>query len=124
MRWSIWNGSKQPDAAWTLIRFLTGPDYQENIVVRSIGYVPIRKSIMPNTLAAFREVWPTLQNVRLEVIPEAIEWGYLSNVRWFKNNVAAEEIINPAMELVFDVGEQEPSYLIDIAAQVEAAQQG
>lgn len=121
--WSIWKGSQQPDAAWTLIRFLTGPDYQKNIVVRAIGYVPIRKSIMPNTLAAFREVWPTLQNVRLEVIPEAIEWGYLSNVRWFRNNVAAEEIINPAMELVFDVGEQEPSYLIEIAAQVEAAQQ-
>jgi multiple sugar transport system substrate-binding protein len=120
--WSIWNGSQQPDAAWQLLRFLTSADYQEQIVVRSIGYVPIRKSLMPNMLTALREEWPSLQDVRLEVIPEAIEWGYLSNVRWFKNNVAAEEIINPALDLVFVVGEQDPSYFAEVAAQVEATQ--
>ncbi len=121
--WSIWKGSPNPDAAWALLQFLTGPEYQEQIVVRAEGFVPVLKSLMPTMINAFREQWPTLEDVRLEVIPEAIEWGYLSNVRWFKNNVEAMEIINPAMDLVFNVGEKDPSYLVEISAQVEAAQQ-
>lgn len=120
--WSIWKGSKNPDAAWALVKFLTGPDYQEQIVVRSEGFVPILKSLMPTMITAFREKWPTLENVRLEVIPEAIDWGYLSNVRWFKKNVEAMEIIDPAMDLVFNIGEQDPSYFVEISAQVEETQ--
>jgi ABC-type sugar transport system permease subunit len=41
------------------------------------------------------------------------EPGYGSSVNYFKNHNAAMEIINPAMDLVFGIGEKEPSYFLE-----------
>lgn len=122
--WSIWKGSKHPDAAWELIYFLSGPIFQQKGTLEAEGAVPIRKSLMPVMIKVFRENFPPLKDVYLEVIPKMINAGYLENVYWFKNQTAAMEIIDPAMEAVFGVGEKDPTYFKEICAKVEETQKG
>ena len=71
-----------------------------------------------------RTVRPALENVRLETISELLEWGYAEDTFWFKNQNAAADIIIPALEKVYIVGDVGPEYLADICADVDAAQQG
>ena len=42
---------------------------------------------------------------------------------WFKNHLAAMEIITPALQLVFDTGSENPDYFKGIEEQVNASQQ-
>jgi hypothetical protein len=63
-----------------------------------------------------------LEEVRLETINEILEWGYAEDTFWFKNQNEAAEIIQPALEKVFTVGDVGPEYFIEIAEQVDATQ--
>jgi multiple sugar transport system substrate-binding protein len=121
--WSIWKGTKQPEAAWKLIKFLSDIQYQEEVIVKIAGVTPVRKSLLPSLFKNLREKFPELNEVRLEVIKEIIDWGYGGNVRWFKNHLKAMEIINPAMDLVFGTGEKDPSYFAEICQKVNESQQ-
>jgi ABC-type glycerol-3-phosphate transport system substrate-binding protein len=120
--WSIWKGTKNPEACWELIYFLSSPVFQELGTLRAEGAIPIRKSLMPLMYEVFAEEFPALANVDMEVVGQMLDKGYLSNVHWFKKQAAADEIIGPAMEAVFAVGEKDPSYFKEICSQVEATQ--
>ena len=121
--WSIWKGSKQPDAAWKLVKFLSGPQFEEEVIVKIAGAIPVRKSILPNFIDIMRDTFPELEDVRLEVLQEILtEPGYGGNVRYFKNHLKAMEIINPAMDVVFVTGEKDPSYFKEICQQVNESQ--
>jgi hypothetical protein len=69
-----------------------------------------------------RAVRPSLENVRLETIQELLEWGYAEDSFWFKNQNAAFDIINPALEKVYVVGDVGPEYLAELCAEVDASQ--
>ena len=120
--WSIWKGSSYPDEAWEFINFLAGPVFQELGTLRSEGSLPIRKSLLAKAVDVYREEFPSIADKHLEIIPEMTEMGYLENVIWFKDNDAAMELIGPAMERVFNLGDEDPSHLIEVCAEVEAYQ--
>ncbi|NLE43316.1 MAG: extracellular solute-binding protein [Chloroflexi bacterium] len=121
--WSLWSGTQNGDAAWQLITFLSGPTFQEEVIARIAGAIPSRLSVVGSFIDIMRDSFEELQDVRLEVLQEILEEpGYGGNVLWFKNHLAAMEIIDPAMDLVFVTGEEEPSYFIEIAEQVNASQ--
>jgi len=123
--WSIWIGSKQAEAAWKLIKFLSGPKFEEEVIVKVAGAVPVRLSILPNFITILRDKFPELKDVRLEVLKEILEEpGYGGNVHWFKKHLKAMEIINPAYDLVFATGEKDPSYFAEICKQVNESQLG
>ena len=94
----IWKGTKYPDAAWELMKFLSGSEYQED-QVKATGLLPVRFSVL--------EKWEQI-NVAAR--------------RVFKNQNAAAEIINPALEKVYSVGNTPVSYLADITKDVDATQ--
>ncbi|MGQ9555557.1 MAG: extracellular solute-binding protein [Anaerolineae bacterium] len=119
---AIWSGSKVKDQAWQLIKWLSFPYYQENGTLKIEGACPVRKSLLPKAITTWRETLPLLENVRLEVVQEQVEWGYGENVYWFKEPNCAAEIIGPAKEKVLQIGEADPSYFAEICAQVEACQ--
>jgi multiple sugar transport system substrate-binding protein len=122
--WSITKQTKNPDESWDVLKFLSGPIFQEKAVVRQEGIIPVLKSLLPSFIDTVREVAPNLENVRLETIAEILEWGYAEDTFWFKNQNAASEIIVPALEKVFMVGDVGPEYFIEVSEQVTAAQQG
>ena len=121
--WSVWKGTKQPEAAWALAHFNSSPRFQEDVIARIAGAIPTRLSVVSNFISILRESFEELQDVRLEVLKEILEEpGYGGNVRWFKHHLKAMEIIDPAMDLVFTTGEKDPSYFAEICPQVNASQ--
>ncbi|MBX3010335.1 MAG: hypothetical protein KF832_02465 [Caldilineaceae bacterium] len=120
--WSITQQSKAADEAWKVLSFLSGPVYQDKQIVAVEGIIPVLKSRISNFIDTVRQVRPSLEEVRLETIPELLEWGYAEDSFWFKKQNAAYEIINPALEKVYVVGDVGPEYFIEIADQVNESQ--
>ena len=93
------------------------------MIARIAGAIPTRLSVVDKFMDILRDSFEELEDVRLETLKEILEEpGYGGNVWFFKNDNAAYEIIGPALQLVFDIGEEEPSYLIEIAEEVNASQ--
>jgi multiple sugar transport system substrate-binding protein len=121
--WSIWKGSKVPDAAWKLVSFNSAPTFQEEVIAKVVGAIPARLSVAEKFLSIAREKFPELKDVRLETLVEILkEPGYGGNVRFFKKDNAAWEVLQPAYDLVFSTGEKDPSYFKEIVQQVNATQ--
>jgi len=120
--WSITKQTSDPDAAWAVLKFLSGPVYQSKQVVGQEGLIPVLKSQIDSFINDVRAIRPSLEEVRLETIAEILDWGYAEDSFWFKNQNAAAELIQPALEAVFTVGDVGPEYLIDIANQVDETQ--
>ncbi|HZR00998.1 MAG TPA: sugar ABC transporter substrate-binding protein [Chloroflexota bacterium] len=122
--YAIWKGSKKQDEAWELVKWASGPINQLEVVVKAAGRVPIRKSVLTQWKDLVPQARPNLKDVNLNVALEAMEQGYPSGREFFKNNIAAQEIIAPALEKVFLTGNTPVSYLKEIADKVTAAQKG
>ncbi len=122
--WSITAQTKHADEAWKTLSFLSGPIYQDKQIVAVEGIIPVLKSRIASFIDTVRQVRPSLEEVRLETITELLEWGYAEDSFWFKKQNAAYEIINPALEKVYTVGDVGPEYFIEIAQQVNESQQG
>jgi ABC-type glycerol-3-phosphate transport system substrate-binding protein len=120
--WSITKQTKNADASWALLKWMAGPWYQEAYIVGDRGIIPVLKSLQTTFITKVRELRPNLNNVRLETISEAFEWGYPEDTPWFDKQTAATELIIPALEKVFTVGDVGPEYFIEIAKQVDATQ--
>lgn len=121
--WSITKQTQHPDESWKVLKFLAGPVFQTKAVVGQEGIIPVRKSLIGDFIDTVRQIRPTLEEVRLETITEILDWGYAEDTFWFKHQNAAAEIIRPALEKVFIVGDVGPEYFIEIAEQVTEAQQ-
>jgi multiple sugar transport system substrate-binding protein len=120
--WSITKQTKVPEEAWKVLAFLSGPVYQDKQIVAQEGIIPVLKSRIATFIDTVREVRPSLENVRLETISELLDWGYAEDSFWFNKQNAAAELIQPALEKVFTVGDVGPEYFIEICDQVTAAQ--
>jgi multiple sugar transport system substrate-binding protein len=120
--WSITKQTKQPEEAWKVLSFLSGPVYQDKQIVAVEGIIPVLKSRITTFIETVRKVRPSLEEVRLETIQEVLDQGYAEDSFWFDKQNAASELIVPALEKVFQIGEAGPEYFIEIAQQVNAAQ--
>jgi len=120
--WCIWSGTPYPDASWELVKFLSGPVYQEKAVIGVEGLIPNRAGLIEPMMHIVRERRPVLEDVYLETIKEALEWGYLQDVPWFNNQVGFKELITPAMEKIYAVGDVDTSYLKEVCPKIEEIQ--
>lgn len=120
--WSITKQTKHSEEAWKTLSFLSGPIYQDKQIVAVEGIIPVLKSRIASFIDTVRQVRPSLEEVRLETITELLDWGYAEDSFWFKKQNAAYEIINPALEKVYTVGDVGPEYFIEIAQQVNESQ--
>jgi ABC-type glycerol-3-phosphate transport system substrate-binding protein len=117
-----WNGTPNPDAAWEVMKWLTGVDFQRTRMETS-GRIPGNRTLVENWASVVREKFPRFETVSLEVVEEALDMGYGSDDERFLDQFGANEIIGPASELVFVTGEAPVSILGDTCAEVEAVQQ-
>ena len=113
----MWKNSKAPDAAWELLKYLAGPDYQRN-QVKSTGLLPVRTSVLADWKKICIQAYPELEAVNLDVGPKAMEMGYPGNRMLFKKDAEARQIITPALEKVFVSGSTPVTYFKDIVKQV------
>lgn len=120
--WSITKQTKHPEEAWKVMSYLSGPTYQDAIVVGVEGLIPVLKSRIASFIATVRKIRPSLEKVRLETIDELLKWGYAEDSFWFNKQQAAYDIINPALQKVYEVGDVGPQYFIEITKKVNDSQ--
>ncbi len=120
--YSVTKQTKHPDESWELVHFMSGPVHQEKVIVGVGGIIPVLKSLIKRFIQMVREIEPTLNDVRLETIDEILTWGYAEDTPWFCNQVAATDIIIPALQKVFTDGSADHTYFIEIAKQVTESQ--
>ncbi len=120
--WSITKQTKHPEEAWKVLSYLAGTDYQDTITVGLQGLIPVQKSRIASFITTVRKVRPSLEKVRLETIDELLQWNYAEDGFWFKKQQAAYDLINPALQKVYEVGDVGPEYLAELTAKVNASQ--
>jgi len=116
-----WSRGKWPEASWEVMRWLSGPVNQE-IRMRTVGRMAVRMSTMQHYEEAMIDLEPSMADMNLPVVLEAFEMGYGTDDERFFCQAEAEEVINPALEKVFIIGDTPVSALADACADVEAVQ--
>jgi ABC-type glycerol-3-phosphate transport system substrate-binding protein len=126
--YSIFTGVEQrgsKDAAWTFMKFLAGPEYQRMMLqAKSRAIVPARKSVLPEYVKTMRSLDGRLNDVKIELVQEAIDMGYHHAVETesFQNQTAAQDVLTPALKKIFDEGSAPVSTLKETARLVEQSQ--
>ncbi|HEY8598050.1 MAG TPA: hypothetical protein VIL85_06435 [Thermomicrobiales bacterium] len=70
------------------------------------------------------EHYPELAEVNLDLAPKAMQEGYPGHRPLFKKDGEAQQILTPALEKLFAVGDTTVTYMKDIAQQVTAKMKG
>ena len=97
--WAIWKGSKYPDEAWELMKFLEGDEWME-IASSIVGHQPARKSFQDRWARLIKEANPLLADKNLKPFTDAIQQNYARPKEFFKKNQTdAEKIINEALNV-------------------------
>jgi hypothetical protein len=119
---SGWSKSSNLDDAFTLMEYLAGADYQ-TAQVSSTGLLPIRLSVLDKWKSICLQKYPELEQANIDVGPEAMKMGYPGNRSFFFDTSAAQLIINPSLQKVFDSPGTPTSYFQGIASQVDKTEQ-
>ncbi len=101
----VWFETKHPQESWLLARELCSPAF-EKLSIAYEGRQPSRKSLIPDYIAVFREHWPALEDVNLEIYAEAVAKDYGAPEEYFaKNEATQNQILKPAFERVLLLGD-------------------
>ncbi|MGH2350262.1 MAG: extracellular solute-binding protein, partial [Chloroflexota bacterium] len=119
--WGMWKGTKNKQATWEVLWYLAGPAFQRTNVVYS-GQMPVRFSVQEDYKRILRQQWPTLEQVDLDVALEAQKLGYPRDNENFTDQQRAMELIDPALDRVFDEGTEPVRVFVDLCQQVSANQ--
>jgi len=116
--WSISKSTKVQDPSWEVLKFLSGPGYQRDVLVTAGGSLPVRNSVLADWKKIVVAAYPELDAVNLDIGPKAMEMGYPGNRQFFKKDAEARQIMEPALQKVYQVGDAPVTYFKDIAKQV------
>ena len=113
----IWNKTKYPDEAWTLLKALTSP-YYGRLYIQYATKQPSRKSLIPEFSKILREQNPIYQDVNLEAFSSSLAKDIGRPEEMFNNDkVCKDEILKPAFDKVLLLN-QAPVDLIGKAAKI------
>jgi multiple sugar transport system substrate-binding protein len=120
--WTVYSGTPNPDATWEVLKWLVS-DEMETHMMESAGSEPSRDSLYPQWYEIVRSRFPRLAETNLEAFQEPVTEGFTFFEGSFKDQVAANDILNPALEQFLDAGTIGPEDFIGIAEEVTQAQQ-
>jgi multiple sugar transport system substrate-binding protein len=118
---TVWKETKHPDAAWKLVKWLSGKDFQM-VQTEFAGSLPVRTSVLKEWKQIVTRNYPMLADANLDAGPEAMEMGYPQDRRFFKKQLAAKDLIVPALTKLYRDGGTPISILKEVAEQVNASQ--
>ncbi len=120
--WMIWKDTKARDAAWELVKFLSGADFMR-MQARIELLMPARLSLLDEWQQGLRRQYPTLANVNLR-LPRDLATKSPSPVRVFELftcQAEAEMALDPMIRDVIVDGKSTPSILRDRRAEIDRA---
>jgi ABC-type glycerol-3-phosphate transport system substrate-binding protein len=111
------------EAAWEWLKFTCAEEwFQEQGITRTCARLPGLLSVVERWPTILREMKPGLEDINIETIIEAIDMDYLSGSPNFRYHREAQELLDPAFEAILVTGDEDPEYIIEVAAEVTAQQ--
>jgi multiple sugar transport system substrate-binding protein len=118
---TVWKDTKAPDATWKLVKWLSGPVFQ-TVQTEYAGSFPVRYSVLKDWKQIVIRNYPLLADANLDVGPEAMEMGYPQDRKFFKKQLAAKDLVLPALTKLYRDGGTPISILKEVTQQVNNAQ--
>jgi multiple sugar transport system substrate-binding protein len=121
---SIYAGTKNPEAAWELMKFLVSEDYGK-AMARAHFLQPARASIIEDWAKYIREAYPEkAKDMDLNAFADGHIKGYSVTSETFKNMVGVSQISDEAWEKIFTLGQAPVSSMSEACQQIEMLQKG
>jgi multiple sugar transport system substrate-binding protein len=118
----IYAGTKNPDAAWELLKFLVGKDYGR-AMARIHFLQPARASLIPEWVDFIRQEYPSkAEEVDIAAFADGQIKGYSVTSESFPNMVGVSEIANEAWDRILTLGKSPVSDMTEVCQKIEAKQ--
>ena len=118
----IYAGTRHPDAAWELVKFLIGKDYGR-AMARANFLQPARASLVDDWIGYIRAEYPQQANdMDLAAFAEGQLKGYSVVAEIFANMTRADEIAQDAWDQILTLGQAPTSHIQLASQQVQDAQ--
>lgn len=119
---AVYAGTQQPEAAWELVKFLTGHDYGRAMAQAQL-LQPARASLVKDWAGFVREQYPEqAQEIDLAVFAAGQMEGYSITAEVFANMSAARELARSAWEKLYTLGQAGIDIMQTTSTEIEAAQ--
>jgi multiple sugar transport system substrate-binding protein len=118
----IYAGTRYPDEAWELVKFLTSQEYGR-AMARANFLQPARASLLQDWVSYVREEYPSkAAGMDLAAFADGHLKGYSVTSDSFANMAEARRITYGAWKRIFVLGQAPVSQMEEVCRQIEAAQ--
>jgi multiple sugar transport system substrate-binding protein len=118
----IYAGTRSPDAAWELLKFLISPDYGRAMSSAHL-LQPARASLVDDWVADIREEYPDQsKEMDIAAFAEGHLQGYSVTAEIFANMADARRLSLSAWEQIFTLGQAPVDLVKDVSAEIERSQ--
>jgi multiple sugar transport system substrate-binding protein len=119
---AIYAGTKYPEAAWELVKFLTSREYGR-AMARSHLLQPARASLVDEWVTFIRQEYPAqTTDMNIDAFAAGHLQGYSVVAETFANMAEAARLARGAWEEIFTLGREPLSTLQAVSGQIERAQ--
>lgn len=120
---AIYAGTRYPEAAWELLKFLISQDYGR-AMARAHLLQPARASLVDEWIDIIRQEYPAqTKELDIAAFAEGHIQDYSIIAEVFANMSAAKSLAQAAWARIFTLGEAPVALMNDVSAQIERAQQ-
>lgn len=118
----IYSGTRNPEAAWELVKYLISKEY--GLAMAKANYLqPARASLVQDWVDIIRsELAEKAREVDINAFADGHLRGYSVTAEIFENMDAARNLVRPAWEQIFTLGQAPTSILADISREIETRQ--
>jgi multiple sugar transport system substrate-binding protein len=119
---AIYAGTRHPEAAWELLKFLVSQDYGR-AMARTHLLQPARASLVPEWVRLVREAYPAqTREMDLDAFADGHVSGYSVTAEVFAHMAPARQLAREAWQRIFVLGQAPVALLRDVAMQIEETQ--
>ena len=120
----IYAGTKHPDAAWELLKFLIGKEYGR-AMAKAQFLQPARVSLVDEWIQFIRAEFPDqTKDLNIAAFADGQRKGYSVIGEAFANQADAQRLANEAWQQIFTLGQSQVEIIKDLSQNIEEAQQG
>lgn len=122
--YAIYAGTRHPEAAWELVKYLTGREYGRAMADAHL-LQPARASLVSEWTTMVRDSYPTkAEGLDLGAFADGHLQGYSVTAEVFANQEDARRIAQAAWEQIFTLGQQPVEIMRQISDEIQAVQPG
>ncbi len=120
----IYGGTRYPDAAWELLKFLISKEYGR-AMARAHLLQPARESLVEEWAQFIREEYPEkAKDMNIAAFAEGHRKGYSVVAETFANQADAQRLTDEEWQRIFTLGQAPVEEMKTVSRQIEAAQGG